>query len=221
MKNGGVPFENVHGVNVWDYRARRPDEAAVFNRAMAAMTDEIADAVLSACDFSRYVSLVDVGGGEGAFIARILAAHPALKGILFDQPAVVAHAHDRLDEAGVSDRCQVVGGNFFEAVPEAGDAYLLKWILHDWDDQDAIAILRSCRRAIRPGGTLLVVEHLIGPNNAGREGKFMDLNMMVITGGVERTREEFEAVFDAAGFQLMHVIGTAAAVSVIEAVTRC
>jgi SAM-dependent methyltransferase len=220
VRTGSIPFENVHGATVWDYRTQRPDEAGIFNRAMAAITDQIAEAVSSAHDFSRYATLVDVGGGEGAFIAGILGKHPALSGVLFDQAAVVARAHDRLDHAGVSDRCQVVGGNFFDAVPEGGDAYLLKWILHDWSDNDATAILRSCRRAIRPDGRLVIVEHLIGPYNAGREGKFMDLNMMVITGGVERTRAEFAAIFEAAGFELTRVSHTEAPISVIEGAPR-
>jgi SAM-dependent methyltransferase len=220
VKTGTIPFENVHGATVWAYRAQRPDEADIFNRAMAAITNQIADAVASAHDFSCYTKLVDIGGGEGSFIAGILAEHPALAGILFDQPAVVARASDRLDHAGVSDRCQVVGGNFFDSVPEGGDAYLLKWILHDWSDDNAIAILRCCRRAMRPGGRLVIVEHLIGPHNTGREGKFMDLNMMVITGGVERTREEFARIFEAAGFELTRVTHTETPISIIEGVPR-
>jgi O-methyltransferase/methyltransferase family protein len=220
VKTGTIPFENVHGATVWDYRARRPDEADIFNRAMAAITDRIADAVSSVHDFSRYARLVDVGGGEGAFIAGLLGKYPSLEGVLFDQPAVVARGRDRLDQAGVSSRCEVIGGNFFEAVPAGGDAYLLKWILHDWSDADATAILRCCRRAIRPAGRLVIVEHLIGPHNARREGKFMDLNMMVITGGVERTREQFAALFEAADFELTRVTLTATAISVIEAAPR-
>jgi hypothetical protein len=220
VKTGSVPFENVHGLTVWGYRAQQPDEAAVFNRAMATISEHIAAAVSSACDFTHCATLVDIGGGEGVFIARILAAHPTLRGVLFDQPAVVARAHDQLEKVGVSHRCQVVGGNFFEGVPEAGDIHLLKWIIHDWNDQDAIAILRSCRRAIRPGGRLVVIEHIIEPNNEGQEGKFMDLNMMVITGGIERTREEFEAIFDAAGFELTCVKHTETPVSVIEGIAR-
>ena len=128
--------------------------------------------------------IVDVGGGEGAFIATIMSAYPTVRGILFDQPRLAERARTSLQAAGVSDRCRVIQGDFFQSVPGGGDAYLLKWILHDWNDRDAIAILRSCRQAIRPGGALIVVEHIVGRPNEGPEGKLMDLNMMVMTGGM-------------------------------------
>jgi SAM-dependent methyltransferase len=207
----------VHGISVWDFRAQRPDEAAIFDRTMATIADQAADAVLSEFDFSRFSIVVDVGGGEGAFLARILAVNPMMQGILFDQNQVVERAKRALQVAGILDRCQVIGGSFFKAVPSGGDAYLLKWILHDWNDQDAITILRSCRRAIRPDGVLIVVDHLVEPYNEGVEGKLMDLNMMVITGGTERTRPEFGTIFEAAGFRLARVTQTRTSVSVIEA----
>jgi hypothetical protein len=203
-------------MSVWDFRAGRPDEAAVFDHAMATITDEIAEAVLSVSDFARFSTVVDVGGGEGAFLGRILTAHPRVQGILLDQAHVIARAREALEADDVLHRCRVVGGNFFEAVPEGGDAYLLKWVLHDWNDEAAVAVLRSCRNAIGDGGTLIVVEHILGPRNEGREGKLMDLNMMVMTGGKERTRDEFAAIFQAAGFQLTRVARTNTPVSVIE-----
>lgn len=216
IRTGETAFDRVHGMSVWDFRARQPDETAIFDRAMATITDEIAEAVLSVSDFARFSTVVDVGGGEGAFIARVLATYPSVQGILFDQAHVIARAKEALEAAGTFRRCHTVAGNFFEAVPEGGDAYLLKWILHDWNDEDAIAVLRSCRSAIRDDGTLIVVDHIVGPRNEGREGKLMDLNMMVMTGGIERTREEFAAIFHAAGFRLTRVARTNTPVSVIE-----
>jgi hypothetical protein len=135
---------------------------------------------------------------------------------LFDQPPVVARAERKLEASGLVDRCLAVGGSFFDGVPAGGDVYLLKWILHDWQDAEAIAILRSCRRAMGERCVLIVVEYLLLPSNEGREGKLMDLNMMVITGGVERMREQFAALFEAAGFSLIKVTQTETPVCVIE-----
>jgi hypothetical protein len=217
IQTGEIAFNSVHGMSVWEFRSERPDESAVFDQAMAAITDQIADAVLSAFDFSCYSTVVDVGGGHGAFITRILAANPPMRGILFDQAHVIAGAKEPLRTAGVLDRCEIIGGDFFQAVPGGGDTYLLKWILHDWNDDDAIAILRSCGRAMGNKGKLVVVEHIVGPRNEGPEGKIMDLNMMVITGGVERTREEYASLFQRAGFQLVRVVPTRLSTSIIEA----
>ena len=216
LRTGEPAFNKVHGMSVWEFRAQRPNETAAFDWAMAAISDQIAEAVLSVSDFSRYSTVVDVGGGQGAFIARILAARPTMRGILFDQPHVIARAEEPLRAARVDDRCELVGGSFFEAIPQGGDAYILKSILHDWNDEDAAAILRSCRRAIGPNGTLVVVEHLIEPCNTGLEGKLMDLNMMVMTGGVERTHEQYVSIFQEAGFRLVRVTPTRTPVSIIE-----
>jgi hypothetical protein len=172
---------------------------------MGTITEQIAEAVLGVLDFGQYKTVADVGGGEGAFLAKILAVYPRMRGILFDQPHVVTKAR-HLACATLADRSEVIGGDFFVAVPASADAYLLKWILHDWDDERAIAILRSCRRAMSSTSRLIVVEYMVAPPNEGPEGKFMDLNMLVITGGAERTREEFDRLFEAAGFKLVNPI---------------
>jgi hypothetical protein len=218
IRTGEIAFNKVHGISVWDFRAQRPEETAAFDNAMATITDRVAEAVLLAYDFGHYTTVIDIGGGHGAFIARILRAYPALRGILFDQPHVVEHAKCSSPLSAVIDRCEIVGGNFFESVPANADAYLLKWIVHDWNDNDAVSILKSCRRAIGPGGTLIVVECLIGECNEGVEGKLMDLNMMVITGGVERTREEYASILEAAGFRLARIVPTPTLINVIEAI---
>jgi O-methyltransferase domain/Dimerisation domain len=217
IRTGEIAFDKVHGMSVWDFRAQHPEETAAFDSAMGAIASQIADAVLAAYDFARYRTMVDVGGGQGSFITKILKTHPTARGILFDQAHVVAHADSRLIDAGVADRCEVIDGDFFQSVPQDADAYILKWILHDWNDADAIAILKTCRRAIASSGKVIVVEYLIGDRNTGLEGKLMDLNMMVITGGIERTREEYATIFEAAGFRLARVVPTRSPIAVIEA----
>jgi SAM-dependent methyltransferase len=216
VQTGTIAFDHVHGSGVWEYRAQRPEEARIFDRAMASGTERFAEAVLEVCDFGRFHSVIDVGGGDGMFLAKILAAYPGLRGTVFDQPHVTAEAAISLEALGLSGRCQAIAGDFLVGVPEGGDVYLLKWILHDWDDAAAIGILRSCRRAMKPSGRLLVVEHVIGLPNASPDGKFMDLAMMTVTGGRERTEDEFATLLAEAGFQLISVTPTATLLSLIE-----
>ena len=183
------------------------------------MTDvsrQVAASVLAVFDFGRFASVVDVGGGNGAFLAAVLAAHPAARGVLFDQPHVVAGAGPVLTAAGVTERCEGVAGSFFEAVPAGADAYLLKAILHDWEDEDCLRILRACRAAMADRGALLVVEQELGPPNEAPAPKFSDLNMLVAPGGRERTHEEYTALFAASGFRFVGVTPGAIGVSVFE-----
>jgi len=218
VKTGEIAFDRAHGEGVWAYRSARADESAVFDRTMVTFTERVASAVLAAYDFRRFRDLVDVGGGHGAFLGQILADTPAARGTLFDQPHVVERARETLDRHGVAGRCAIAGGDFFANVPAGGDGYILKMVLHDWDDAASLAILSSCRRAIRPDGTLIVVEHIVGPRNESPEGKFMDLNMLVITGGIERTQAEFSSLFDQSGFRLTRATPTASPLSIIEGV---
>jgi hypothetical protein len=183
------------------------------------MTDlarQVAAALLTAYDFGRFGTVVDVGGGNGTLLAAILAEYPKTRGVLFDQPHVVAGAPRVLAGAGVADRCEVVGGSFFEAVPNGGDAYILKSILHDWEDTDCVRILERCRRAMKDGAALLVIERELGPPNTHRDGKFSDLNMLVATGGRERTPEEYAALFAAAGFRFVDFTSSDIGVGVYE-----
>jgi O-methyltransferase domain/Dimerisation domain len=216
VRTGTTAFNHTHGSGVWDYRAQHPEEATIFDRAMASGTERFAESCIDVCDFGRFHHIVDVGGGDGMFLAKILAAYPHIRGTLFDQPHAIARAATSIDSSTLSDRCQLLGGNFFIGVPEGGDAYLLKWILHDWDDTASVDILRSCRRAMTPASKLLVVEHVIGHPDICPDGTFMDLYMMVMTGGRERTQDEFATLFAEAGFRLMSVTPTATPVSVLE-----
>ena len=219
VRTGQTAFAHVHGMELFDYLAAHPDAAAVFNAAMTGNTAQSGTAITAAYDFSGIRRLVDVGGGHGLQLATVLRAYPALRGVLFDRPEVVAGAAAVLEEAGVADRCEIVGGDFFAAVPPGGDAYLLRHIIHDWDDARAAAILANCRRALEGPGRLLVVEPRIAPDH--REALpvlHLDLQMLVNTGGRERTDEEYRALFAAAGFRLTAVVplGDAAQFSVFE-----
>ena len=216
VRTGENAFRHVHATDVWTYRSEHAEEGAIFDRAMTAISRGVIEGVVGSYNFGLFPCVVDVGGGQGALLAGILRSHRAVRGILFDQPHVVAGADELLRKAGVADRCEVVGGSFFERVPEGGDAYLLKAILHDWEDDAAVAILRACRRVIGSGGRLLVLERLIAPPNEQPDAKFSDLNMMVSPGGRERTREEFAALFAAAEFRLVAVAPTGTRLSVIE-----
>jgi O-methyltransferase domain/Dimerisation domain len=218
VRSGETAFNHVHGVDVWEYRASHPQEGEVFDCAMAALTDRFAAVVAEACNFDRFVNVVDIGGGDGTFLAKILTAHPSVYATLLDQPHVIARAAASFESLGLSGRCRAVGGDFFVSVPNGGDVYLMKSILHDWDDTASINILRVCREAMKPTSRLLVVEHVIGPPNTGAEGKFADLHMLALTGGRERTRDEFAALFDQSGIRLASVTPTTTPLFVIEGV---
>jgi O-methyltransferase domain/Dimerisation domain len=217
VRTGENAFQSVHGTDAWTYRADHPEEGAIFDRAMTDITQRANRHLLEAYDFGPFGTVVDIGGGHGALLAAVLAAHPQMRGVVFDQPHVVAGAPAVLEEAGVADRCEVVGGSFFDAVPAGADAYLLKAILHDWDDEDALRILRSCRDAIAADGALLVVERELGAPNANPDAKLSDLNMMVGPGGRERTREELGDLLAEGGFALQRTVPTAIGVCVFEA----
>jgi len=216
VRTGENAFRHVHGTDVWTYRSIRPAESAAFDRAMTSSSRRSNAALLAAYDFGRFRTIVDVGGGNGALLAAVLAAHPDAQGVLFDQPHVVSRAASLLERAGVASRCRTVGGNFFESVPEGADAYLLRIVIHDWDDDACIRILTVVRHALAKDSRVLIVERVLAPANEGRDAKFSDLNMLVVPGGRERTREEFAALLEASGLRLERVLDTGA-FSVVEA----
>jgi O-methyltransferase domain/Dimerisation domain len=218
VRTGENAFRLVHGVRVWEYRAAHPAESAFFDRAMTDLSRRATRSVVDAYDFGRFGTVVDVGGGQGALLAGLLGEYPALRGVLFDQPHVVTAAERTIRQAGVLDRCAVVGGSFFESVPTGGDAYLLKGVLQDWDDDRSKIILCNCRRAVPATGSLLVIEQQMGPPNEGRAGKFSDLNMLVSPGGENRTLDEYRSLFAAADFALVGAAPTSTGLVVIEAV---
>ena len=206
VRTGANAFHHVHGTDVWTYRSTRPDESAIFDRAMTSLSQRTSAELVDAYDFSRFTTIVDVGGGAGAFLAAMLTVAPSARGVLFDQPHVVPDAAGVLERSGVADRCTVVAGSFFDTVPAGADAYTMRHVLHDWTDDNAVRILDVVRQAIADNGTLLVVERLIQPPNHGMAAKFSDLNMLVAAGGRERTPAEFAALFERAAFRLERVV---------------
>ena len=219
VRTGDNPFQLEHGTDIWSYRQAHPEEAAIFSAAMNSITGQVTAAVVSSYDFSRFGEVVDVAGGGGALIAAILGRHPHLRGVLFDLPHVVAGDRDFVEAAGVADRCRLIGGSFFEKVPDGADVYVLKSILHDWSDEDSMRILKTCRAAMRRDATLLVIERILGPRNEDRDGSFSDLLMFVGPGGRERNVEEWELLLREGGFDLHEVI-PAESVAIIEARPR-
>jgi len=217
VRTGETAFPLVHGMDRWEYLARHPEESAAFDAAMTELSAGESAAVLDSYDFSGIGVLADVGGGKGGLLAAILAANPSMRGILLDQPHVVAGAAELLSQAGVADRCQIVGGSFFESVPGGADAYLLKSIIHDWPDEQAIAILRTCRAAMADGGKLLLLERIIRPGNEPDLAKLIDLIMLVMNGGRSRTADELDRLLATAGFRLGSTVRTASPLSVLEA----
>ena len=218
VRTGKPAFDHVHGVEIFEYYRRHPDEWAVFDRAMTAGTAPLTRAIAAAYDFSPCKTIVDVGGGRGALVIGLLEAYPHLRGIVFDQPDVAAEARPAIEAAGLADRCEAVGGDFFEAILPVGDTYLAKSILHDWDDERCIAILGACRRAMPADGRLLVIEQVI-PHSEGRSfAKSGDVNMLVNLTGRERTGAEYRALYEAAGFALTRVIPAQGELQVIEGI---
>jgi hypothetical protein len=219
VKTGKSAFEAVHGRLPFDYMRHDAALAAHFNRAMVAFTLQEIEAVLAAYDFSGLGTLCDVGGGEGALIASVLARHPEASGILYDLPHVAERATAYLGGAGVAKRCRVEAGDFFERVPAGADAYLMKHILHDWSDGDAARILARIAAAAPAGARLIVLDNLIDAGSGPDFCKLLDLEMLVLyDGGRERTAAEYRELFASAGFGATRVIPTGSLLNVIEAV---
>jgi SAM-dependent methyltransferase len=205
------------GMELFEWYAQNPGEADFFNAAMGNLSALAAGELVRVFDFSAVRKAMDVGGAHGVLLASILRASPATQGILFDLPHVIATAGESITAQGLSGRCELRSGDFFEAVPEGADLHLLKQIVHDWDDERATQLLRNCHRSLAPGGTLLLVEMVVPPDNQPSPAQAMDLNMLVILGGRERTEEEYQRLLSGAGFRLARVIPTHSPFSVIEA----
>lgn len=217
IQTGESSFENLFGMNIFEYYAQNPEPAMIFDRAMTSFSSTEIDAVVASYDFSPITQLVDVAGGQGSLLTAILTANPHITGILFDLPDVIARARSVIAAQNVAGRCQLETGNFFESVPVGADAYLLKHIIHDWDDERSITILKNCHRVMTENGRVLVVEQVIPPGNTPFMGKLLDMNMLIMCpGGKERTAAEYQALFQAAGFRLTRIVPTATFVSVVE-----
>lgn len=221
VRTGRSGMEAAFGETLFDHVKSHPEAAVTFNSFMAGQTAASVAALLGAYRFEGVRQIVDVGGGHGALVAGVLQAYPEMRGVLFDMPEVAAKALALLEKAGVAGRSQVVGGDFFAALPAGADLYALKFILHDWRDAACVTILKNCRAAMAPDGRVLVIEHIVPEESGPHFSRFMDLNMLVMTdGGQERTEREFARLLDAAGLQLRRSVPTAIGVHILECVPR-
>jgi hypothetical protein len=216
IQTGKTAFDKVFGMPAFDWLSKHPEQAKTFDAAMVGVHGRETSAMTDVYDFSDIAVLADIGGGNGSLLTTVLQKHPATKAILYDLPGVTERAKVSLRAAGLAERCQVIGGNFFESVPSGANAYLMRHIIHDWDDEKATKILQNVHRAMPKDGRLLVVESVIPPGNDPAFGKLLDLHMLVVPGGKERTEEEYRTLFKGAGFHLSKIVPTKAEVSVIE-----
>ena len=220
VQTGDVAFDHVFGMNIFEYYTQNPEAGAWFNRIMDSSGGRAVRAVVAAYDFSTIRRIIDIGGGYGRLMAAIVNANPHMSGVVFDMPFVVEGTREHLQAEGLANCCEVVAGDFFESVPLGGDAYILKWILHDWKDERCVVILRNCRRAMgQRGGKLLVVERVMPErlDPSQNQGVVLsDLAMMIRHGGHERTEAEFRDLFQRADFKLNQMISTESEFSIIE-----
>jgi len=217
VQTGKTSAQKLRGMPFFEYLDTDPELAAAFNDAMTGLSGMAIEALMPAYDFTDRRLIVDVGGGHGALLSAVLKQTPGAHGVLFDLPSVVASAGPLLDAAGVSARSTITGGSFFDSVPEGGDAYLLKTIIHDWDEDSALTILRHVRTAIAPGGKLLLMELVVPEGTPWHPGMLLDLEMLVTAGGRERTASEYAELLAQAGFRQTRVAPTAGPMSIVEA----
>jgi len=217
VRTGAPAFDHVYGMSWWSYLSRTPEVGAVFDAAMTNLSRQVHAGAIASYDFSQATHVVDVGGGHGALLAAVLARNPHLRGTLFDVPAVAEVARKRLADAGLLDRVEVVGGDFFDAVPSGGDVYLLSMVMHDWPDGAAASILRNVRDVVPPDGRVLIVDAVLPDGDGPHLGKIVDLVMLTMLGGRERSAREFGELLTAAGLQLASVVESDGPTSVVVA----
>jgi hypothetical protein len=215
MKTGKTGMGKKYGQEIWEYYPAHPQHGSVFNECMSNITTGVEMAVLAAYDFTPFKHIVDVAGGHGRLLKKVLGKNSTAIGTLFDMPSVIEASHE-LD--GLANRTTKVAGDFFKAVPAGGDLYMLKFIIHDWADAESVTILRNVREGMAAGGKVILVEMVLPDSNEPSIGKFMDLNMLVMTSGMERTKSEYEKLLAAAGLKLSRVVTTGSIFSVVEAV---
>jgi len=214
---GQPALGHVLGMKMFDYLAQNHETGRVFDEAMTGLSVQVSQAVVAAYDFSGFKTIVDVAGGQGVLVAAILQAYPEMGGILFDMPSVVEGSRKQLEAVGIAGRSEVVAGDFFQFVPKGGDCYILSSVIHDWDDEQSLRILRHCRSAMDQGSRLLLVECIVPDSPEPVFSKLLDLQMLVMTGGRERTEHQFKDLLATAKFRLTSIIPTAVPECIVEA----
>ncbi|HEX5875103.1 MAG TPA: methyltransferase [Pyrinomonadaceae bacterium] len=218
VRTGKSAWAQLHGEQVFEYFEKNKAAGEIFNRAMSSFSTVATKAVAEAYDFSGIETLIDIAGGHGRLLTGVLEANPSMRGVLFDLPHVIEGAVETLSKTDVRQRVETVSGDFFASVPAGGDAYIMKHIIHDWDDERALTILRNIRHAMKPGARVLVVEAVIAEGNGQDFGKLLDIEMLVAPGGKERTAKEYEELFERAGLRMTRIVPTKSPYSVIEAI---
>ncbi len=217
VKTGLVAHDKVQGMSSFEFFTKNQDAGKVFNRAMTNLSMNVVPAIVQAYDFSGISKMVDIAGGHGILLAGILKANPQMQGVLFDLPSVIEGAGELLEKEGVRNRVELAIGDFFHSIPAGADAYLMKHIIHDWDDERSIKILKSIRSAMKENGKVLIIEMVVPEGNEPSPSHNLDLMMLVMEGGKERTKEEYRTLLEAAGFRMTRVIATKSPYSIIEA----
>lgn len=218
VQTGKTAFDKIYGKPIFEWLGEHPEQAAVFDAAMVSIHGRETGAMIEAYDFSQFGVLADIGGGNGSVLRAVLKSAPKLRGMLCDLPGVLERAKPLITADGLTDRIKLQPTNFFEAVPAGADAYLMRHIIHDWTDEQSVVILRNIRQAIGAGGKLLLVEGIVPAGNEPSFSKLLDLNMMVMPGGKERTEAEYRELFAVGGFRLERVVSTASEIQVLECV---
>ncbi|HTV04696.1 MAG TPA: methyltransferase [Acidobacteriaceae bacterium] len=220
VQTGKAGFERAYGAPLFDWLGTHPEEAALYSQAMVGFNGMEPPAIAAAYDFSVFRTIADLGGSTGNMLATILTRHPGPQGILFDLPHVVEKAPALLQQRGVADRIRIEAGSFFECVPVGADAYILSHVIHDWNHEQCLTILGNCRRAMNSNSRLLLAEMVLPEGDTPHPGKMLDMVMLIMPGGEERTALQYGALLDEAGFRMTRVVPTASPVSIVEAVPR-
>jgi SAM-dependent methyltransferase len=206
IETGQRAFDHLFHMPIWDYLEQHPEDERIFSSGLTSFSRSLVPLIVQSYDFSGLHTVVDVGGGEGDLLVELLQHYPSLQGVLFERPTMLSVAHDHIANAHLLNRCDLMAGDFFQRVPQGMDAYIVREVLHDWDEQHCIDILQSCHKAMRPDSRLLVVEHIAHPDDKRSFTKFLGLQMMLEQEGHERTEDELRKIHEAAGFRIQRII---------------
>ncbi len=218
VQTGQPSFDNHYGVPFFDHMSHMPEEAAMFSDLLIGINSGDAPAVAAAYDFSTFTNIADIGGSTGHMLATVVASHPGPRGTLCDLPHIEAGASELIRSRGLADRVTFVPGSFFESIPSGCDLYILSHVIHDWSEDQCLTILANCHRAMSPGSRLLIIEMVLSEGNAFHPGKVLDITMLTLAGGQERTEPEYRALLEKANFKLTRVVPTNSPVSIVEAI---